>query len=171
MSRSGPWDPDKQGQVIWQYRAGLGGIEWGFAADSENVYLPVADGNAPTPGGLHAVKIANGQRVWYTPPQPLKCRKGPGCSGAQSAAITVIPGVVFSGAIDGGFRAFSARDGSIIWEYDTNREFKTVNGVPAKGASINGPAPVVVDGMVYISSGYGAVGDRPGNVFLAFGVE
>ncbi len=168
-------DPDKQGEVLWQYRAGkgggLGGIEWGFAADSENVYVPIADGNAPTPGGLHAVKIANGQRVWYTPPPPIKCQKGPGCNGGQSAAITVIPGVVFSGALDGGFRAFSTKDGSIIWEYDTNREFQTVNGVPAKGASINGPAPVVVNGMVYVSSGYGAVNDRPGNAFLAFGVE
>jgi polyvinyl alcohol dehydrogenase (cytochrome) len=168
-------DPDKQGEVMWQYRAGqgggLGGIEWGFAADSENVYLPIADGNAPTPGGLHAVKIANGEQVWYTPARPLKCPKGPGCNGAQSAAITVIPGVVFSGALDGGFRAFSTKDGSVIWEYDTNRDFKTVNGVPAKGASINGPAPVVVNGMVYVSSGYGAVGDRPGNVFLAFGIE
>src|ERR1019366_7582441 len=67
--------------------------------------------------------------------------------------------------------AFSAKDSSIVWEYDTNREFNTMNGVPAKGASINGPAPVVVDGMGYVSSGYGAVGDRPGNVFLAFGME
>jgi len=32
-------DPDKEGEILWQYRAGrggtLGGIEWGVAADSE----------------------------------------------------------------------------------------------------------------------------------------
>lgn len=78
---------------------------------------------------------------------------------------------VFAGAMDGGIRAYSTRDGSIIWEYDTNREFQTVNGVPAKGASINGPGPAIAGGMVFVNSGYGALGGRPGNVLLAFGVE
>ena len=69
-------------------------------------------------------------------------------------------------------RAFSAKDGAIVWEFDTNREFETVNGVKAKGASIGGNAgPVVVDGMVYVSSGYDGPGGRPGNVLLAFGAE
>jgi hypothetical protein len=36
---------------------------------------------------------------------------------------------------------------------------------------MNGPAPTVVDGMVYVSSGYGAFGLRPGNVLLAFSAE
>lgn len=30
--------------------------------------------------------------------------------------------------------------GTIIWEYDTNREFQTLNGVRANGASVIGPA-------------------------------
>jgi len=46
-----------------------------------------------------------------------------------------------------------------------------VNGVPAKGASISGPGPVIAGGMLYINSGYGALGGRPGNVLLAFGIE
>jgi polyvinyl alcohol dehydrogenase (cytochrome) len=70
---------------------------------------------------------------------------------------------------DGGVRAYSRNDGSVLWEFDTNREFLTVNRVRAKGASINGPAPVVVDGMVYVSSG--DYRGRPGNVLLAFGVD
>ena len=168
-------DPDNEGAILWQRRVGvgggLGGIEWGIAVDSEKVYLPVADAAAATPGGMTAVDLATGAPLWYAPPEPLLCAPGPGCSGAQSAAITVIPGVVFSGALDGGFRAFSSEDGALIWEYDTNREFPTVNGVVGKGASINGPGPTVVDGMVYVNSGYGAVGGRPGNVLLAFGVE
>jgi polyvinyl alcohol dehydrogenase (cytochrome) len=167
-------DPDNNGAILWRTRVGvgggLGGIEWGIAVDSKNAYLPVADGAAPIPGGITAVELETGEPVWYAPPQPLLCAPGPGCSGAQSAAITVIPGAVFSGALDGGFRAFSTTDGALIWQFDTNREFATVNEVPAKGASINGPGPTVVDGMVYVNSGYGAVGGRPGNVLLAFGL-
>ena len=168
-------DPDKQGEIIWEYRAGkggaLGGIEWGSTVDAEQAYFPVADLVTPTPGGLHAVTLATGERVWFTPPPPPKCGQPVrGCNGAQSAAITAIPGVVFSGSMDGAIRAFAARDGSIVWEYDTNHEFETVNRVRAHGGSMNGPAPVVVDGIVYVNAGYGAFGSRPGNVLLAFGL-
>jgi polyvinyl alcohol dehydrogenase (cytochrome) len=133
----------------------------------------VADGNSPRPGGLHAVKLASGERVWYAEPPPLaKCGKpSRGCNAAMLAAITVIPGVVFAGSNDGAIRGYSTKDGSMVWEFDTNRDFTTVNGVPAKGASINGAGPTVVGGMLYINSGYGALGGRPGNVLLAFGVD
>jgi len=168
-------DPDNGGKVLWQYRAGLGGtlggIEWGIAADADNAYLPVADQNHPQPGGLHAVKIGTGERVWFAaPPDPLLCSGAARvCNGAQSAAITVIPGAVLSGSFDGGIRAYSTRDGSVLWHYDTNRDFPTVNGVKARGGSLNGPAAVVVGGMLYVNSGdYRA---RPGNVLLAFGVN
>lgn len=56
-------------------------------------------------------------------------------------------------------------------EYDTNHGFEMVNLVSANGASIIGPGPVVVGDMLYVNSGYGACGGRPGNVLLAFGVE
>jgi len=168
-------NPDKQGEVLWQYRAGqggpLGGIEWGSAVDGEQAYFPVSDITRPNPGGLHAVKLATGERVWFTPPPPPKCGSGRGCNAAQSAAITVIPGIVFSGSVDGVLRGYSTKDGAIIWEFDTNREFHTVNDVPAKGASMLGPGPAVAGGMLFVNSGYGAFGGRPGNVLLAFGVE
>jgi polyvinyl alcohol dehydrogenase (cytochrome) len=171
-------DPDLEGEVVWDYRAGrggpMGGIEWGTATDGELAYLPISDDQSAiyertgdTPGGLHAIHVATGRRAWFTPPPPPRCGSGRGCSAAQSAAITVIPGVVFSGSIDGVLRAFSTKDGSIVWEFDTNREFETVNGVQAKGASIGGPGPVVVDGMLFVNSGY-SLGGRPGNVLLAF---
>jgi polyvinyl alcohol dehydrogenase (cytochrome) len=168
-------DPDDKGKVLWQYRAGEGsangGMEWGSAVDSEHVYFPVADNYRPKPGGLHAVNLATGERAWFTPAPPPKCTGGRTCNGAQAAAITVIPGVVFSGSNDGAMRAFSTKDGSLIWEYDTNHDFQTVNGVPGKGASIVGAPPTVLDGMVYINSGYGTHGGRPGNVMLAFAVD
>lgn len=166
-------DPDAGGRVLWQYRAGrggaLGGIEWGIATDATHAYLPVADTSSPQPGGLHAVSLATGVRDWFAPPpSPLLCgAPARGCTAAQSAAVTVIPGAVLSGAFDGGLRAYSTSTGAELWRYDTNREFRTVNGVRAFGASINGPAPVVVDGMLFVGSGdYRA---RPGNVLLAFG--
>jgi polyvinyl alcohol dehydrogenase (cytochrome) len=167
------FDPDHGGKIVWQYRAGrggtLGGIEWGVAADRDLAYLPVADQTTQAPGGLHAVKLETGERVWYAPPSTPICGRGRGCNAAQSAAITVMPGVVFSGSFDGGIRAYSTTDGSVIWTFDTNKEFLTVNGVRGKGASLNGPAPVVVDGMLYVTSGdYRA---RPGNVLLAFSVQ
>lgn len=169
-------DPDKQGAVMWQYRAGkgssLGGMEWGSAVDGERVYFPNADPRETAPGGLHAVRLDTGDRVWFAPPPALMCAAGPGCLAAQSAAITVIPGVVFSGAFDGGVRGYSTRDGAVIWAFDTNRDFETVNGVKAKGGSIGGASgAAVVNGMVYVTSGYDGPGGRAGNVLLAFGVD
>ena len=169
-------DPANKGAIVWSYRAGrgsaLGGMEFGSAVDAERAYFPVADGTGPQAGELHAVNLQTGARAWMAPPQPLLCgQRARGCSPGILAAITVIPGVVFAGAMDGGFRAYSTRDGSILWSFDTNREFETVNGVAAKGASINGPGPTVAGGMVYVNSGYGALGGRPGNVLLAFGVD
>ncbi|MEW6322783.1 MAG: PQQ-binding-like beta-propeller repeat protein [Acidobacteriota bacterium] len=167
-------DPDKKGAVIWQYRAGqgsaLGGIEWGSAADEVAMYVPVSDVITPNAGGLHAIGLGSGERIWHAAPAPQSC-KGLGCSRAQSAAISVIPGVVFSGAVDGHLRAYESRSGKVIWEFDTARDFETVNGVRASGGSIDGPGPTIAGGMLFTGSGYGRWLGRPGNVLLAFSVE
>jgi polyvinyl alcohol dehydrogenase (cytochrome) len=170
-------DPDRRGRLVWRYRAGggsgLGGIQWGIATDGRNVYAPVADIYADRPGGLHAIGLSTGLRVWYAPPSdPPACGKpSRACSGAQFSAVSVIPGVVFSPSNDGVVRGYSTADGSVVWSFDSNRAFESVNHVPAHGGSMNGPAPVVVDGMLYVSSGYGTFGLRPGNVLLAFAAE
>ena len=165
-------DPDREGAVVWQYRVGagseLGGIEWGFAVDDEKAYFANSDYLTPEPGGLASVRLRTGELVWYAEPHEPVCEA---CSPALLAAVTAIPGVVFSGAYDGLFRAYDAADGTVLWEYDTNGDHETVNGVRGQGGSINGPGPVVVDGMVYVNSGYAAFGGRPGNVLLAFGVD
>lgn len=167
-------DPDKQGDIIWEYRAGkgsaLGGIEWGSATDNEHAYFAVSDMFTPKPGGLHAVNLRTGERDWFTPPPKPQCPAGQRCNAAQPAAVTVIPGVVFLGSNDGTLRAYSSKDGTIIWAVDTNKDFETVNGVPAKGASMLGPGVTIANGMVFAPSGYGAFGGRAGNVLLAFGV-
>ena len=46
-----------------------------------------------------------------------------------------------------------------------------VNGVPGRGGSLNGPGPTIAAGMLYVSSGYSALGYMPGNVLLAFSVD
>lgn len=167
-------DPDRRGEVLWQYHAGaggaLGGIEWGSAVDDRHAYFAVSDLFSPSPGGLHAVNLNDGKRAWYAAPAAPSCAAGPRCSAAQAAAISVIPGVVFSGSNDGTLRAYSTTNGAILWEVNTDREYQTLNGVPAKGASMLGPGPAIVGSMVYVPSGYGAFGGRPGNVLLAFGL-
>ena len=121
-------------------------------------------------GGLTALRLDNGERVWFAAPQPCAPPR-PGCSPAQPGALTAIPGVVFSGSLDGHLRAFSTEDGRVLWDVDTAVRYTTVNGVDAKGGSLDGAGPVVVGGMIYVNSGYPRFGGMPGNVLLAFGIE
>ena len=122
-------------------------------------------------GGLLAVSVADGKTRWSAPPAGNTCGGRPGCSTAQPAAVTVIPGVVFSGSLDGHLRGYETETGRVIWDLDTAREFETVNGVPARGGSLNGPGATVAGGMLFVSSGYGSLGFMPGNVLLAFSVD
>jgi len=183
-------DLDRKGAVLWQTRVGrggpLGGIQWGIASDGKRVYAAVSDvgfqqtspvigsgkpfeADPKVGGGLFALDIVSGRMLWSAAP-PV-CGSRPKCSPAQSAAITVTPNAVFSGSVDGRIRAYAPKDGRVLWEFDTIRHFSTVNGVEAKGGSMDGPGPVVVDGMLYVPSGYGNWGGNPGNVLLAFGPQ
>jgi polyvinyl alcohol dehydrogenase (cytochrome) len=120
-------------------------------------------------GGILALSLDTGEQVWRTPHPG--CGDVPGCSPAQSSAVTAIPGLVFSGGLDGRLRAYSAEDGRIVWDVDTKGDYQTVNGVAAKGGSIDGGGAVVADGLVYIGSGATLVGTTPGNVLLAYSVD
>ena len=183
-------DPDRQGAVLWQQRLGigspLGGVEWGMAADDANLYVPISDVMSPGPAGsgsISAVDLGSGRVLWTVASPMPDCtgRKAEpsnllafgiaGCSGAMSAAATVIPGAVFAGSIDGHVRAFAAADGKVLWDVGTARRYETVNGVEAAGGSLDGPGPAVVDGMVYVTSGYGVFQGMRGNVLLAFSVD
>ena len=183
------FDPDNKGKVVWQTRVGKGGtnggVQWGMSFDGRNVYAAVSDGTgkrtvdatgAPVRildpavgGGLSALKVSDGSKVWSA--AAPDCGSRPGCSPAQSAALTSLPGVVFSGTLGGFLRAYSSEDGKVLWEYDTVRDFQTVNGVKAKGGAIDGPGAVVIKGMVFVNSGYSRFGGLPGNVLLAFAPE
>ena len=167
-------DPDREGATVWSYRIGQGsglGGQWGGAADEKNAYFGVGDILTQNPGGMRAVDLATGKPVWSVGPQPKLCPESRTCRASQGAAVTVIPGAVFSGSLDGGMRAYSTVDGKILWTFDTNREFTTVNGVMAKGGGLEGPGAIVAGGMIYFNSGYGGFVGNAGNVLLAFGVE
>jgi polyvinyl alcohol dehydrogenase (cytochrome) len=186
-------DPDRQGEILWQLRVGKGGtnggVEWGMATDGQNIYAAVSDvARAPRKersdladlrdrdldpnvgGGLTAIRLSDGSKAWYAPAPPCNPPK-PGCSPAQPGAVTAIPGVVFSGSVDGHLRAFSSEDGQVLWDFDTDREFQTVNGIKGQGGSVDGPGAVVVKGMVFINSGYLRQSEMQGNVLLAFTAE
>jgi polyvinyl alcohol dehydrogenase (cytochrome) len=170
-------DPDNDGKKLWEVKVGnggaLGGIQWGFAVDTENVYIPVADvsGAARRPG-ITALRIATGERLWHVPAPPAECSWGKTrCNNSQSAAATAIPGAVFSGTADGHLRAYSTKDGAIIWDYDTAQMTETVNGGKAKGGALDGGGPTIVNGVLYTNSGYGRLIGQPGNLLLAFTVD
>jgi polyvinyl alcohol dehydrogenase (cytochrome) len=171
-------DPDRRGNIVWQTRIGhggpLGGIEWGGGADDNFVYYPRSDwqdSKFDAGGGLFALRIATGEKVWYAPPAKPGpgCATAPGCSAAQMAPVTIIPGVVFSGSLDGHLRGYDAKDGHVLWDFDTARDFPTVNGVKAQGGSLNAAGPTIAGSMLYVQSGY--TNDMAGNVLLAFSAD
>jgi polyvinyl alcohol dehydrogenase (cytochrome) len=166
-------DPDNKGAVLWDkqvvdvpkdqqgtFFARLNGIVWGGAADDENVYYGLQN------GGIVAVKLATGEKVWYAQfPKPPRARV------SNSSASTEIPGVVFVAGSDGKLHAVATSDGSILWEYDTAQPYDTVNKVPAHGGAISAIGPTVVNGMLFVGSGYAVTGSNSGNVLIAFSAQ
>jgi polyvinyl alcohol dehydrogenase (cytochrome) len=185
-------DPDTKGKMLWQTRVGKGGIlggsQWGSASDGSRVYVAISDlamSAAPDPkstkgyrlvldphkgGGLYALDSRTGKIVWSAPAIPCDASRT-GCSPAQSAAVTAIPGLVFSGSVDGHLRAYSSSTGRVLWDTDTARDFSVVNGKSGNGGSIDAAGPAVVNGMIFVNSGYGQWGGMSGNVLLAFSVQ
>jgi polyvinyl alcohol dehydrogenase (cytochrome) len=187
------FDPDAQGKILWQTRVGNGGVnggvQWGMTADERHIYAAVNDAvrlgadskvagalldaaqfDPAQGGGLTALDLVDGKKVWYAPGHPCAPPR-PGCSPGQPAALTAIQGVVFSGSTDGHLRAFATDDGHVLWDVDTVREYQTVDGVTAKGGSLDGAGPVIVGGMLFVNSGYPRLGGAAGNVLLAFSVD
>jgi polyvinyl alcohol dehydrogenase (cytochrome) len=184
-------DPDRKGDQVWQVRVGQGstngGVQWGMSTDGQRVYAAVSDvGRARQTdaldtrrylvdpkrgGGVTALRVGDGKVVWHVTPAPCPESAPIGCSPAQPGALTGIPGVIFASSMDGHLRAHASEDGRVLWDFDTMRDFQTVNGVKARGGSIDGPGAVVAGGMVFINSGYPRNGGVPGNVLLAFGPQ
>ena len=173
-------DPAQNGKLLWKRKLGdanpIGGIGWGSTADDTNVYVAywagfmAAPGTAP--GGITALNIVTGEPVWNTVGAAPSCGWGPvNCFNGQLSALAGIPGAVFSGSLDGHLRAYSTKDGSVLWDVDTFGRHDSVNGVPAQGGSINFGGPVVADGKLFVNSGYGRFIGKSGNALLVYSVD
>ena len=182
-------DPDNGGKLVWRQDFGegspLGGIHWGIASDGERVFAPInrpygftppKDGTIQKPG-MHGVKIDTGEVLWTYTVQP-------DCSGDRqtrvkscatniglSAAPAVIDGAVVEGSLDGYLRAFDAKTGEVLFQFDTARTFEAINGVEARGGSIDSASITAANGLLLVNSGYGMFGQLAGNVLLAFKVK
>ena len=183
------FDPDANGRKLWTKAIGkgsaLGGLEWGSASDGTRFFAPLSDigfqaagaigrgGLDPAAGGgLFAINPADGSVAWTA--RVSACRDQPAgtsCSPALSAPAAAVPGAIFSGSLDGHFRAYSTTDGTVLWDFDTVRDFQTVNAVVARGGSIDVGGPAIANGVVATTSGYGRWGGMRGNVLLVFSVD
>lgn len=172
-------DPDRVGEVLWQSKPAdgksSGGIVWGAAADHRNLYAALSGLAADPPdggGSLAAIDLKTGATRWHVAAPPAACSwPGNECVHAQAQAVTVIPGAAFSGSLDGHLRAYSTIDGKILWDYETAKPYATVNGIPASGGSLDQGGAVIVNGVVYVNSGYDQGRGHAGNVLLAFSVD
>jgi len=142
------------GAIRWSTPVGvggfLGGIEWGMATDSTRLYVANADAITTETGrpGLFALDPATGKDLWYAP-----------SFAAQSAAPSVIPGVIFAGSTDGHERAYAAADGRVLWDFDTHQTIDVSSGT-------------IAGGMLFVMSGYvGVLGGSARDVLLAFSVD
>ena len=157
-------DPDNKGKVLWTTHIadnskGLNGVVWGGAADDRAAYYGVSR------GGIAAVQLSTGEKLWFNALGTTLDQRI-----SHAAATTAIPGVAFVGGTDGILHAVSTKDGKELWQYNTARDYDTVNMVTAHGGAMNAPGVTVAGGMLFAGSGYGVVGGVPGNVLLAFGL-
>lgn len=175
-------DPDRDGAIVWQKRVGrggmMGGIHWGMATDGSTLYVPVndhsvypEDAHKPAFPGVHAVDLDNGQPIWSTIEKDRCGDVDWQCSPGISAAISLTPGLVFAGALDGVLKAYGTQDGKELWGYDTNQDFEATNGIKAFGGTIDSDGPVIDGNQLFINSGYAKFGEKAGNVLLAFELE
>ena len=172
------FDPDS-GKILWQIKVGeggiVGGIEWGFAVDGDKAYVALSNAweqAANKAGGISAINLNDGSVAWNIGPAQGTCDGIERCNTGQLAAVSGLPGAVFSGSLDGHLRAYDTHDGKVLWDADTRRTLPTVNGVEAHGGSLNGPGPALANGMVYVVSGY-AMWNKwlPGNALIAYSID
>ncbi|MEW6212057.1 MAG: PQQ-binding-like beta-propeller repeat protein, partial [Acidobacteriota bacterium] len=145
----------KTGALVWKQQVGkggkLGGVEFGNATDGERVYVGVSD--IPRQGNITALDGATGKILWQTAAPDRGANFGP-----VTVTGTGDDRLVFAGTNKNFIRAYDARDGKILWEFDTG-------GAVGGGASI-------VDGVVYVGSGYQFLGvGKPNNKLYAFSID
>ena len=175
-------DPAKGGELIWEQRAGsggtMGGIHYGMSTNGEKLFVGVSDLPTNNPynvgaahPGVHALDVSTGEILWRND-LPNNCEEGPFlCWPGISAAVSSTSDLVFAGGLDGILRALDTDNGDILWETNTRQSFGLHNGIEAKGGSIESDGPVIVNGQVFITSGYEKWAESPGNVLLVYSLN
>jgi polyvinyl alcohol dehydrogenase (cytochrome) len=177
-----------------------GGIHWGMALSGNTLFVPMADPERDRPGyvakpGLYAVNISDGSLLWSAPSKrrcefdysekPLIGLQSTRSVATQtlqeqyecsfyygnSAAALATEGLVFSATLDGTVRAYSAIDGTVLWQARTAVSFEGSNSVAGHGGAIDVAGQVAADGWLYVLSGYSMFGQLPGNMLLAYRVS
>jgi polyvinyl alcohol dehydrogenase (cytochrome) len=169
-------DPEHDGRILWNAKiangSSNGSILWGLASEGGRTFVATNEYDFVTgkgPGALVAIDNASGTVLWRVPAPVLPCGWGPAhCGQGQLGAVTAMPGIVFSGAMDGRIRAYQTRDGTVIWEFDTGHPFPAVNGGDAHGGGIDYGAQTLAEGMLFVQSGSMR---QPGNALLAFSID
>ena len=82
--------------------------------------------------------------------------------------MTALENAVIAGHLDGYVRIYDAKNGEVLWSFNTVRPFDTVNGIAATGGGMSGSGPAVGAGHVVLNSGYGLYFHEPGNALLVF---
>lgn len=170
-------DPAANGEVLWRTRVGrggaLGGVHWGMTFKDDVVYVPVSDRSGisdegePRQPGLHAIDMKTGDVLWYAP-VPERCAGERGCMDAYSAPITATDELILAGSLSGYLFAHDPETGALLWEYNTVRDYDTINGVAARGGSLDATGPVLTGDYMIVNTGYATFGQMPGNAVLVF---
>jgi polyvinyl alcohol dehydrogenase (cytochrome) len=151
-----------------------GGVHWGMALKGDNLFIGIADtpGNRFPTGenrqGMHVRNINTNISVWSVFEPNLCDEVAHKCMTALSAPPTVTDSAVFAGTLNGIVKAYDVENGDTLWSINTLREFETVNGLTARGGSIDSAGVVAVGDQVITNSGYDKFGQIPGNVLLVF---
>ena len=167
------------GKLLWHTRVArggmAGGINHGLAAMHGMVFAPVSDmfdghvSEYPARPGVHALDAATGKELWYAPVKAMCDHALRSCTDGTSGSVSVTPGLVMTGTDDGRVLVLSAKDGKLLWSYNTAQPLKTVNGVPARGGAISGGVtPIAYKGELIVASGYGFASKLAGNALLVF---
>ena len=172
------FDPDDGGKVLWSAVVGKGSSAypiWGLAADAERVYVgtPTLALTEGKEGGFSGISLKTGKIIWHTESPTPVCAWGPvGCQHKQTAAVTLMPGVAFLGSMDGHLRAYDAKTGGIVWDYDAAQTWDAVNGVKAYGGNLDGAPQIVANGVLFLNSGNSALpSPHHGDAVLAITVD
>jgi polyvinyl alcohol dehydrogenase (cytochrome) len=178
------WALDAEsGKLVWNIRFGegtaLGGVHWGISTDGERLFAPISDpafnGARTTPRpGVFAVDIKTGKQAWGFDAKP-NCEGERGklvtnCTTKYgfSAAPLSVDGAVIAATLGGEVVVFDGKDGKVLNVLDTIGPKQTINGINAKGGSIDSHGISAGAGMIFINSGYGGFSQTPGNALIAY---